>query len=194
MRNLIIDGNLVRLEEVRPEFFKYIIEWRNNPDYNKFLNQSFRLTLALQEKWYNKYLGDKTQGLFVMVDKKNNVPFGTFGWTNLDCINKECIEGRLLVGNLKYRSSAELLESVLLQNDYLYRDIDIEMMYIHIVDNNKKVISFNKRWGYKENLGLIHFPNELLVNGMKQTEYYRTKEQYMLARKKIVTILESFLK
>lgn len=190
-RNVDLTGKFVVLKEVRPEFFKYIIEWRNNPDNNKFLNQPFKLTMELEEKWYKeKYLNDMTQGLFIMVDKKNNIPFGTIGWTDYDKEKNICIAGRALVGNYHYRGSKEMTEAYLLFQDYMYEEMQVKTAYIHVVDENVKVISLNKKWGYVPNKGVIRFPNELLVNGMKQTEYYRTYEQYQKNRKKIIKILD----
>lgn len=100
------EGKYVRLEEVRPKYFPFIVEWRNNPNNNKFLNQPFVLTLDLQRKWYEeKYLNDSTQGLFVMIDNKDNKLFGTIGWTDYDMDSKECIGGRLLIGEREYRGA-----------------------------------------------------------------------------------------
>lgn len=36
-RNIELTGQFVILKEIQPEFFKYIIEWRNNSKLNKFL-------------------------------------------------------------------------------------------------------------------------------------------------------------
>ncbi len=189
-RSIILEGNFVRLEEVKPEFFEYIIEWRNKPDNNKFLNQPFKLTAELQNKWYEeKYMHDMTQGLLVMVDKSNDVPFGTIGWTDYNKNERICIAGRSLVGNLDYRASKEQTESYILLYDYLYYTLDVNVMYIHVVDDNKRVISLNKRWGFKENLAEIRFPDELNVQGMKQTEYLRTCDEYVVFRNKFINIL-----
>lgn len=190
-RNLVIEGKYVRLEEVCPKYFPKIIEWRNNPENNKFLNQPFKLTMELQQKWYkDKYLKDLTQGLLIMIDKSNGIPFGTKGWTDYDVKKKVCIAGRALVGEPAYRGSKESAEAYLLCADYMYKKMQVETMYIHVVDENLKVISLNKRWGYIPNTGEICFPKELLVNGMKQTEYIRNYEQYKKARAKIIKILE----
>ena len=40
MRNLRLEGKYVYLEEVQPKYFPYIIEWRNNPENNKFPTSS----------------------------------------------------------------------------------------------------------------------------------------------------------
>ena len=83
-----------------------------------------------------------------------------------------------------------MTEAYLLFQDYMYEEMQVKTAYIHVVDENVKVISLNKKWGYVPNKGVIRFPNELLVNGMKQTEYYRTYEQYQKNRKKIIKILD----
>lgn len=191
-RKIILEGKYVRLEEISPKYFEKVIEWRNNPELNKFLNQPFKLTMELEKQWYEeKYLNDMTQGLLIMVDKKNNLPFGTIGWTDYDSAKKICIAGRALVGEDSYRGSKEMTEAYLIFQDYMYEKMLVKTAYIHVVDENTKVISLNRRWGYIPNKGEIRFPKELLVNGMKQTEYLRTSEQYEKAREKIIKILES---
>ena len=189
-RNVRLEGEYVIVEEVAPKHFEKIIEWRNNPENNKFLNQPYKLTMELQQKWYENYLQDETQGLFVFIDKLTCRAFGTLGFTDYEKNEKILIEGRALVGELEYRGSKELTEGYLLVNDYLYEKYDISTMYIHVVDDNKKVISLNKRWGYSLNYGEIRFPKELCVNGLIQSEYLRTRETYNFIRTKIKNILE----
>lgn len=60
----------------------------------------------------------------------------------------------------------------------------------HIADDNKHVISFNKKMGFVVNNGDVVFPDNLLVNGLKQTEYVRNMNQYNKAREKIQKLIE----
>ena len=190
LRNIVLEGKFVRLEEISPKYFSKIIEWRNNPENNRFLNQPFKLTMKLQKKWYEeKYLNDLTQGLLVMIDNKNNIPFGTIGWTDYDKQEKICITGRLLVANLLYRGSKQWLEAALLVNDYLYSVLKVNKIYAHVVVENIASHKWHKKWGFKENVYIYRFPNETFVNNMKQKEYFRTYEQYKIVRKKIIKIL-----
>lgn len=53
-RNIELTGKFVILKEIQPEFFKYIIEWRNNSKLNKFLNQPFKLTMELEKNGMKK--------------------------------------------------------------------------------------------------------------------------------------------
>lgn len=177
-KNPRLDGKLVYLEEIQPKYFQCVIAWRNNPDNNRYLNQPFKLDMELQTKWYEeRYIKDFTQGLYVMVDKDTNKPFGTIGWTDYDKVKRVCIAGRLLVGEQEYRGSNQWKEAAKLVNDYLYNVIGIEEMYAHVVIQNVASRKWHKKWGYEE-VKEFTFPEEQFVNGMEQIEYKRTKYYY----------------
>lgn len=178
-----IEGNNTILNEVCPEYFNYIISWRNDIVNNRYLNQPFQLTLELQKQWYERYIQDTTQGLFVAVDKNRNKPFATIGWTNYDKNSRSCIAGRLLVGDKKYRGSDLWKEAVDLFNNYLYCDVGIDIMYAHIVKDNIASIKWHLKWGWEKNNGVVVYPDELEVNNMQQEEFIRSKESYNMWRK-----------
>lgn len=180
---LRLEGKTVILEEIAPKYFSYVVEWRNNPEMNKYLNQPFTLTEEKEREWYeNVYLKDDTQGLMIMLDREMGTPFGTRGWTHLDLVKRQFVSGRLLVGNLEYRASIPYVESGFVMSDYLYTIVDI--MYSHVVRENRKVISLNKHEGFVENTDVIQYPEECLVNGMKLVELFRTREMYEQSKKK----------
>ena len=187
---LVLEGEFTILEEICPEYFPYVIEWRNNKENNRFLNQPFELTMELEEKWYNTvYLPDPTQGFLIMIDKAKRIPFGTLGWTHYSKEKHICIGERFLVGNREYRGSVQMLEGCLLVADYLCLSKKVQTMYAHIADGNKHVISFNKKMGFVVNNGDVVFPDNLLVNGLKQQEYVRDINQYNKAREKIKKLM-----
>lgn len=178
-RNFRLDGDNVYLEEIHPKYFSYIIEWRNNKENNRFLNQPYVLTLELQNEWYqNKYLKDRAQGFFVAIEKKNDEPFATIGWTNYNAAESSCICGRLLVGNKSYRGSSCWIEAVTLFNRYLYEGLKVSITYAHVSIENIPSIKWHEKWGFKKN-DSFKYMEERIVNGMIQEEYYRTYEMYL---------------
>lgn len=177
-RSLKIKGRNVILEEVEPRHFSEIIKWRNNPEFNKFLNQPYVLTKELQYKWYEKFMEDKTQGLFIVIDKEGKKPFATIGYTDYNVEKKYCVVGRLLVGEPEYNGSDKWKEAILLFNDYIYNHLKVDTVFAHVADGNIASIKWHKKWGYIENFGDILFPLDLEVNGFRQKEYYRSKSMY----------------
>ena len=174
-RNRLIVGKKVILDELQPKYFEDIIKWRNDLELNRYLNQPYKLTMEMQIKWYEeKYLNDMTQGLFIMIDKINNVPFGTIGWTDMDEFLRKCIYGRLLMSNIIY--SFNMLEAHHLLSNFLYEKVDD--IYLHVVKDNKKAIKWNKMLGFHTSKKIM-FPKELFVNGMEQIEMVRSKDEYI---------------
>lgn len=194
-QSLRLEGRGVVLEEIRPEFFEPVIRWRNDPELNKYLNQPEPLTMEKETAWYeNRYLPDDTQGFLIMVDKKTGIPFGTIGWTDMDTERRQCIGGRLLLGDASYQNTPQFLESFFLHADYLYQFVD--RIYGHIGTKNRKALHLNKLLGAHPNEGEIQYPDELFVQGdrsRRQIEYVRTRTEYENVKKEIFTGLIDML-
>lgn len=189
---LRLEGKSVILEEIQPKFFPYVIEWRNNPELNKFLNQPYELTFELEQKWFEEvYLKDDTQAFLLIIEKKTQTPFGTTGYTDLDRKNRLNIGARLLIGNENFAQHPAFIEGLIISSDYFYKFVDVQ--YSHVVKKNVKALRMSKFLGYVQNKGEIKFPHELFVNGMEQVEFYRTKEMYLKVRKRIFENLQDSL-
>lgn len=192
---LRLEGRGVVLEEICPKYFETVIRWRNDPMLNHFLNQPEELTLEKERAWYeNRYLPDATQGFVVMVDKKTGMPFGTRGWTDMDFERRQCVIGRLLLGNPEYRNSGQFVEAPFVLGDYLYQFVD--RVYAHIGTKNRKALHLNKLLGMHPNKGEIQYPRELFVQGDKnrpQIEYMRTRKEFERAKKVMFTDIADIL-
>ena len=179
---IYLEGTFTYLVDVEEKYFPYVIEWRNNPENNRFLNQPFLLTMEKQRAWYEHYMADDTQGLLVVVDKEDNTPFATMGWTAYDAERHRCITGRLLVGDRRYRGSTHFAEATLLFADYVYDTLGVDICYAHIVRENAASLRYHEKYGFHQNEGEMQFPEERIVNGMEQVEYLRRREDWRVVK------------
>lgn len=179
------EGRMVYLTPLEERYFPYIIDWRNDPENNRYLNQPFVLTMEKQQAWYETYLTDATQGLLIVVDKKNDMPFATMGWTDYDPAARICITGRLLVGDRCYRGSRHFAEASLLFADMVYDTFGVDVCYAHIVNANTPSIRYHEKYGFHRNEGSVYFPDELNVNGLAQREYLRSREDWLAVRESV---------
>ena len=186
MCRIHLSGCMVKLEEVSAIYFPYIIAWRNDPVNNQYLNHPFRLDMEKQRAWYESYVNDATQGLLVVVDKENDTPFATMGWTDHDVERHRCITGRLLVGDRRYRGSAHFAEATLLFADYVYDTLGVDVCYAHIVRENAASLRYHEKYGFHPNEGEMQFPEERIVNGMEQVEYLRRRADWCSVREAAV--------
>ena len=181
---MCLEGKNVLLHEIVPEYFPYVIRWRNDKELNKYLNQPSELTPELERQWYEeRYLVDNTQGFMIMIDKGTQTPFGTLGWTDYDPIKRQCITGRLLLSDRSY--ATRLMEGNFLLMDYLYQFIDV--MYAHVGKDNKNSLSWNYRMGFQIQTGEWQYPDEALVNGIEQYEIYRDAATYLRIKSEFMT-------
>ena len=182
MQQLCLNGQIVNLVEVTESYFHYIIAWRNDPVNNRYLNQPFHLDMEKQRAWYERYMADDTQGLLVVVDKENDTPFATMGWTDYDAERHRCITGRLLVGDRRYRGSDHFAEATLLFADYVYDTLGVDVCYAHIVCENAASLRYHEKYGFHPNEGEMQFPEERIVNGMEQVEYLRWRADWRVVK------------
>ena len=182
MQQLCLNGQIVKLKEVTESYFHYIIAWRNDPVNNRYLNQPFHLDMEKQRAWYERYMADDTQGLLVVIDKENDTPFATMGWTDYDAERHRCITGRLLVGDHRYRGSAHFAEATLLFADYVYDTLGVDVCYAHIVCENTASLRYHEKYGFHPNEGEMQFPEERIVNGMEQVEYLRWRADWRVVK------------
>lgn len=186
--HLRIEGDSVILEEIRPEYFPYVISWRNDRELNRFINQPHELTYESESQWYgNIYLKDNTQGFMIMIDKESMKPFGTLGWTDYDIEKRQCILGRLMLSDSGY--AASLMEGNILLSDFLYEFIDV--MYAHVGIHNRKALRWDFMTGFERNAGKWEYPSEALVNNVEQCEIIRTSEKYYETRKQLANHIKS---
>ena len=190
MQQLCLNGQIVNLVEVTESYFHYIIAWRNDPVNNRYLNQPFHLDMEKQRAWYEHYMADDTQGLLVVVDKEDNTPFATMGWTDYDVERHRCITGRLLVGDRRYRGSAHFAEATLLFADYVYDTLGVDVCYAHIVCENTASLRYHEKYGFHPNEGEMQFPEERIVNGMEQVEYLRWREDWCVVKPTVQSRLQ----
>ncbi len=191
MRAIHLNGHMVCLNEVTAEYFPYIIAWRNDPVNNQYLNQPFHLDMEKQRAWYEHYMADDTQGLLVVVDKENDTPFATMGWTDYDAERHRCITGRLLVGDRRYRGSDHFAEATLLFADYVYDTLGVDVCYAHIVRENAASLRYHEKYGFRRNEGEMQFPEERIVNGMEQVEYLRRRADWCSVREAAVNRIDA---
>ena len=191
MCRIHLSGCMVKLEEVSAIYFPYIIAWRNAPVNNQYLNQPFHLDMEKQRAWYEHYMADITQGLLVVIDKENDTPFATMGWTDHDVERHRCITGRLLVGDRRYRGSAHFAEATLLFADYVYDTLGVDVCYAHIVRENAASLRYHEKYGFHPNEGEMQFPEERIVNGMEQVEYLRRRADWCSVRETAVNRIDA---
>ena len=193
-KNIALVGTSVTLRGVNQSDFEKIVQWRNDPEINRYLNQPYKLTVELQTQWYNQKYLPSNDLLFVFVENRGGTRIGTVGLNDYDPIKRIGIGGRLLIGDKKYRGSFELLEGIVLFYDFVFGVLQLSKVYTHVVRDNRKAAALNNRIGFVPNTGDIVFPECCQVHGMELVELVNTREGYEKKKIALRPMIEHFLK
>jgi hypothetical protein len=81
------------------------------------------------------------------------------------------------------------VEATVLFADYMYGAFGVDICYAHIVCDNIASVRYHEKYGFHRNAGISKFPEELIVNGMRQEEYVRSKDEWNIIRPTVLARL-----
>jgi RimJ/RimL family protein N-acetyltransferase len=175
------------LKEVAPQYFGHIIEWRNNAQYNKYLNQPFVLTLEAQSSWYERYVKDGRSKLYIFIDI-HGTPFGTIGVKQIDLERKSAEFGNYLIIE-SHQGSMEMLEGLVKFLEECFEELNL--LYGSVSKDNKKSIKFCRKMGFVTG-SKKDFPfqeaqetrDDLVAVSLTKADFYDS-EVYRLAKERL---------
>ncbi len=173
MLSRTIEAYKCKLVEIEEKYFESIISWRNDPSINKYLNQPFKLTLELQRKWYENYIKDDTQILYVILNE-NDEAVGTTGYTNIDYFGRTAVTGRFIIDH-NYRSTDIILNYSVALAEEAYKNFDY--IYSHIIVDNVRAIRTNIKNGARLNDN-PKYPELCTNDKFIMNEYVSIKEDF----------------
>jgi RimJ/RimL family protein N-acetyltransferase len=192
-KSVALLGTSVVMRGVDRTDFASIIEWRNDPENSRYLNQPYKLTMDLQTQWYTERYLPSDDLLFVFVERCGGNRIGTLGLNDFDPAQRSGIAGRLLIGDKRFRGSFELLEGNILFYDFLFEVLHLERVFCHIVQGNRKAVALDSRLGFHPTEGPPVFPHYCHVHGMELVEMVNTRESYRQSREAMMPMVEHFL-
>lgn len=123
--------------------------WRNNPDNTKYLNQIPYITKEMQEKWFAKYLEDKDELTFAIVE--DHVLHRIVGSISLYNIEDDSIEvGKIMVGDPAAHSMKVGANATNAAARISKERLGKSSIYLHVFENNIAGVKAYRDAGFKE--------------------------------------------
>jgi len=157
----MIIGERVILREIEKEDLDLIVKWRNDFEILGWLFSYLPLSKAKQKKWYEKYLEDHTQQIFIIELKKEKKPVGTIGLTDIDYKNQKG-ELTIIIGEKKYRQQGLGKEALKLLVNFAFKEMNLRKIKALVFSDNEKAIKLYEKCGFKEE-GILR--EEIFKNG-----------------------------
>lgn len=175
--NRKISGNLVDIRSVKEYDSEFILKLRTDKELSKYINKTEN-NIQKQKEWIRNQIKTENDYYFIVANKeKKNI-----GLASIYNIKDGIAEfGRWISEGNQIQN----LEMVILLHDFAFFKLDIRELYYVIVKDNKKVISFWKRFGAKYEL---EYKNE----NFDIIQYRLKREEYIKIREKQIKLIEKF--
>lgn len=134
---MFLENNIIKLRAPEPEDLELLYEWENDPSIWLVSNtrgpySRFQLRQYLSEPHTNIY--DDKQ-LRLMIDSKNeNKTIGTVDLFDFDPHNERIALGLYVASS--YQGNGFAKEALYLTEEYVFKFLKINQLYVHIADGN----------------------------------------------------------
>ena len=123
-------------------------KWRNDPNNSLYLRQIPYITYKAQMEWYRKYLTNKNELFFGIVENDVlNRLVGSLSLYNIS--NDSCFFGRILIGDAEAHGRKIGLNATIAALKIAFEIIELEKVFLHVYSDNASAIKIYIEAGFK---------------------------------------------
>ena len=143
----MIIGEKVILREIEEENLDLIVKWRNDPEILRWLFSYLPLSKVKERKWYETYLDDETQQIFIIEVNEEKTPIGTIGLTDIDYKNQRA-ELTIIIGEKEYWGKGLGEEALNLLVKFAFNEMNLRKIKALVFSDNDKAIKLYEKCGF----------------------------------------------
>lgn len=145
----MIVGNRIVLRGFEEEDVQKIVQWRNDPQINKYFFEYEPSTVRSQRRWFENFASRRDEKFFVISNRKGEA-IGTVGLTKIDSRSRNAEWGRFMLGDKKYLGKGYGLEALYLSAWYAFSHLNLRRLYLEVFAWNKRARAMYERFGFKK--------------------------------------------
>jgi len=142
-----IIGDKVYLSPMNSEDYLKYVEWLNNYEIAKGVNQIINMVSIESEKaWLEKAMSEKY--CFAIINKDNDTLLGNISLMKIHEVNRTAELG-IFIGDENYLSRGYGSEAIMLLLDYAFRYLNLNNIMLRVFSYNKRAIKAYEKCGFK---------------------------------------------
>ncbi|GAB1476493.1 GNAT family protein [Bacillota bacterium] len=149
----MLTGERIYLRLIEERDIPFKVRWVNDPDIRKTLSSEYPVSEESARQLLKNYALDSSRREFIVCLNEKDFPIGFGGFTNIDVKNSKA-ETYMVVGQKEYWGKGFAGEIRKLLLEYAFEELGLNRVYSYVMDENEKMISLNKKFGF-ETEGLL---------------------------------------
>ncbi|MCK4825512.1 GNAT family N-acetyltransferase, partial [bacterium] len=140
-------GEKIRLLPLEREDLSKSRSWVNDTSLNSRILRVLPVTQVDQEKWYQDIVQDPSKIVFAIKTLNGEEHIGNTGLYHIDWIHRRA-EFWILIGERDYWRRNIGLEVVSLMQQYAFKDLNLNKLYLNVGIDNKQAIALYKKLNF----------------------------------------------
>ncbi len=147
--NYLIKTHRLDLRQVEKNDLYSLLLWRNDDNIRKWFFDNKTITLKKQYLWYEKYLQNDTDIMFIIDEKSElETAIGSVALYNLNTQKKQAEFGRLMIGNKNAMGKGFGLECTSAVCDFGFNNLNLNKIYLEVYERNTRAIKIYEQAGF----------------------------------------------
>ncbi len=147
--SFLIETNRLNLRQVEESDLNNLVLWRDDDNIRKWFFDKKIITLEQQSLWYENYLKNDTDIMFIIDEKFDlKTSIGAVSLYHLNLKKKHAEFGRLMIGNKNALGKGFGLECTAAVCNFGFKHLDLNKIHLKVYENNSRAIRIYEQAGF----------------------------------------------
>ena len=143
----MIQGQKTKLRAIEREDLPTFVRWFNDPEVRQYLAMYMPMSMAEEEKWFERQLEDQDSRIFA-IETEDGVHIGNCGLHNFDWKNRRAYLG-IVIGEKEYWGKGYGSDAVRTLLGFAFSEMNLHRVYLTVYDYNERAIRCYERCGFQ---------------------------------------------
>lgn len=157
----MLQGKIVKLRYYESEDLDLLVSLRGSAESYDFFFEYEPINRQMTKNWWENSFTKPNEKNFIIAQVSDNKAIGTCALTDIDNRNKKAEYGRYYISS-EANIPGSATEAELLCLEYAFNHLNLNKVFCNTLENNKKVLSLHKHFGFVEE---GHLAKHIYKNG-----------------------------
>ena len=143
----MIRGQKTKLRAIEREDLPIFVRWFNDPEVRQYLAMYMPMSMAEEEKWFERQLEDQDSRIFA-IETEDGVHIGNCGLHNFDWKNRRAVLG-ISIGEKEYWGKGYGSDAVRTLLGFAFGEMNLHRVQLEVHDFNPRAIRCYEKCGFR---------------------------------------------
>ena len=144
---MALAGQKVCLRPIERSDIPTFVRWFNDPEVTRYLQTYMPMSLAEEERWFEEYLGDKSQRIFGIVTMDGRL-VGNIGLHRIDWKDRQAMLG-IVIGEKECWGQGFGSDAIRTLVRFAFREMNLYRVYLTVYEYNARALRCYERCGFQ---------------------------------------------